>query len=290
MTHKMVNDASAYIRGLAKMHGRNEQWAEQAVREAASLSAEEANATAINLFEQYIKEYVGPMRLKYKDVPAIGLLHGNVSDSRQENSTDIIMRSSDIVIHTEILEQANLDRWSLGHIHQPWESGRISCGYAGYTGIDSNPWGKRDFIPGFNMVEIGKPIVRIPYGTPGRIKITEPQSVYLPNFAYWLETEDPDAVLPEGLHPWSRITYTETTVETRRVTAEQAAVAKTLWDMFKLIDPEINDNLKDKIDSIPIPQNKITGNKLDAKLTYVQITGCDLFGGKTVEFNLDNLA
>ena len=42
MTHKMVNDASAYIRGLAKMHGRNEQWAEQAVREAASLSSEEA--------------------------------------------------------------------------------------------------------------------------------------------------------------------------------------------------------------------------------------------------------
>jgi len=42
MTHKIVNDASAYIRGLAKIHGRNEQWAEQAVREAASLSAEEA--------------------------------------------------------------------------------------------------------------------------------------------------------------------------------------------------------------------------------------------------------
>ncbi|MCK5190207.1 MAG: nodulation protein NfeD [Methylococcales bacterium] len=42
MTHKIVNDASAYIRGLAKMHGRNEQWAEQAVREAASLSSEEA--------------------------------------------------------------------------------------------------------------------------------------------------------------------------------------------------------------------------------------------------------
>ncbi len=42
MTHKMINDATAYIRGLAKMHGRNQQWAEQAVREAASLSAEEA--------------------------------------------------------------------------------------------------------------------------------------------------------------------------------------------------------------------------------------------------------
>lgn len=42
MKHKMVNDAAAYIRGLAKMRGRNEQWAEQAVREAASLSSEEA--------------------------------------------------------------------------------------------------------------------------------------------------------------------------------------------------------------------------------------------------------
>ena len=42
MEHKLVNDASAYIRSLAQMRGRNVEWAEQAVREAVSLSAAEA--------------------------------------------------------------------------------------------------------------------------------------------------------------------------------------------------------------------------------------------------------
>lgn len=42
MTSKIVNDAVAYIRGLAQMRGRNADWAEQAVREGVSLTAEEA--------------------------------------------------------------------------------------------------------------------------------------------------------------------------------------------------------------------------------------------------------
>ncbi len=42
MKKKMVNDAVAYIRSLAEMRGRNADWAEQAVREAASLSSEKA--------------------------------------------------------------------------------------------------------------------------------------------------------------------------------------------------------------------------------------------------------
>jgi hypothetical protein len=274
-----------------------------------SLSAEAANAEAVNLFGQYIDEFVGPMRSKYENVPAVGLLHGVVSERRQENSDNLVVRVSDIIITTDILRQANLDRWTLGHLHHPREFDSICAGYSGYPGIDHNPWGKRDFIPEFNMVEIstafGAPIdidiSRFPYGTPMRIKTNNPEEIVSDkNIAYWLETEDPNIefilngknTFPDqyGIHHWSRITYTEQTIETRRVTKEQAAIAKTLWDMFKLIDPEVSTNLKGKIDSIPTPRNSIAINKLDAVLTSVEVSGCDLFGGRSVNFNLKELA
>ena len=42
MTAKQVNDAAAFIRGLAQQRGRNAEWAERAVREAVSLTSTEA--------------------------------------------------------------------------------------------------------------------------------------------------------------------------------------------------------------------------------------------------------
>jgi membrane-bound serine protease (ClpP class) len=47
MTKKQVSDAAAYIRAFAQMRGRNAEWAERAVRDGASLSAEEALAQRV---------------------------------------------------------------------------------------------------------------------------------------------------------------------------------------------------------------------------------------------------
>lgn len=47
MTRKIVNDAAAYLRSLAQMRGRNVDWADRAVRDGVSLSAEEAQTQRV---------------------------------------------------------------------------------------------------------------------------------------------------------------------------------------------------------------------------------------------------
>ncbi len=42
MSQKVENDAVAYVRGIAKKRGRNEEWVEKAVRKSESITAEEA--------------------------------------------------------------------------------------------------------------------------------------------------------------------------------------------------------------------------------------------------------
>ncbi len=59
MERKIINDASAYIRGLAELRGRNIEWAEEAVRVASSLSASEAlEMNVIDLIAEDISELV----------------------------------------------------------------------------------------------------------------------------------------------------------------------------------------------------------------------------------------
>ena len=53
LKRKVVNDAAAYIRSLAEDHGRNADWAEDAVRVASNLSAREA-------LEMNVVDYISP--------------------------------------------------------------------------------------------------------------------------------------------------------------------------------------------------------------------------------------
>jgi membrane-bound serine protease (ClpP class) len=47
LTEKIVNDAAAYARSLAALRGRNEDWAEKAVRESVSVTADQAVALRV---------------------------------------------------------------------------------------------------------------------------------------------------------------------------------------------------------------------------------------------------
>ena len=58
LTAKQIQDAAAYMRSLAQLRGRNGEWGERAVREAVSLTAEEARAL-------HVIDYVA------KDVPEL---------------------------------------------------------------------------------------------------------------------------------------------------------------------------------------------------------------------------
>jgi membrane-bound serine protease (ClpP class) len=77
MERKVVNDAVAFIRALANRHGRNEEWAEKAVRQAATLTASEA------------------LQLKVIDIVAIDtedlLLQINQREVQIENKTHKIL-------------------------------------------------------------------------------------------------------------------------------------------------------------------------------------------------------
>lgn len=68
LRRKVINDAVAYIRGLAEAHGRNPDWAEEAVRKAVNLPANDA-------LEENVVDWVAP------DLPT---LLGRIDGTRTE--------------------------------------------------------------------------------------------------------------------------------------------------------------------------------------------------------------
>jgi membrane-bound serine protease (ClpP class) len=87
LTQKQIHDAAAYIRSLAQLRGRNIEWAEQAVRDAVSLSAEEAR------------------RMKVIDIVA-----GGITDLlKQVNGRKVTLQGVERTIQTEGAELIAVD-------------------------------------------------------------------------------------------------------------------------------------------------------------------------------------
>src|SRR5574344_1461737 len=260
------------------------------------VSADAVNAAATNAVHDMIRNEYAPMRSAYPDIPAVLMLHGNVSDAMDRGSeTDPVLKASDIVVRTSVLAEANFTRCELGHIHNPWESKRIEAGYPGYAGLDRTPWNHLDFVPAMTMVTIdGIQVVnktRIPYGTPERRKISKPLAKYEPSIAYWLDTDDTAAVDPAklGAHQWSRVTYrTDTQVE-RRVDVSGLESAKTLPELGKLYDPKITPAQLDKLAEAErnVPQAPVV--QRDVLVSDVTVTGCTMFHGKTAHVEINKL-
>ena len=254
----------------------------------------------------YLREYVAPMRMHFESVPAIGVLHGTVSDYSRENEIDVKRKGASVIVRTEELEIADCTRWELGHMHTPWESSKICAGYAGSWSED---WGCLGFVPAMNLISIDEytngprlikddnPMVqqimiprvlitRIPYGTPERRKITEPLDHYDSKIAYWLTSNDLDYSFPvigdfENLgqvHPWSRITHEPQRIESRRITAEQAAGA-TLADLFKLNDPGIDNTTFSMLRDLDKHESAISKPARKVVVNSIEVEGCMFFKG-----------
>ncbi len=247
----------------------------------------EANGLAINAFTTYMDRFVAPMRLKYSNLEAYMLFHGNVCDTEKENTTDIIMKASDIVINSDVFARANLTRVTLGHIHLPWESKKCSMGYGGSPSLT---WGEVNFLPAANLIEGGQIIQRLPYGTPRRVKVNNVKDIEPdPMTAYWLHTDNEEAVLPEGLHHWSKKTIKERKAITQRVTEEEIQKAVTLWDLALLFDPGLDISLKSKFDQIEKTVKPEKDNTKNIKVENITVKGCILFNGQDAYLNNEEL-
>jgi len=256
------------------------------------LSAEQANAEAEEQLRRYIAEFIAPMRAKHPTIPAVCLYHGNFTDSRRENQSDIIMRASDIISHAEDWQIANLDRITLGHIHTPWESSVVSAGYAGFTGVDDNPYGKPGFKPSMNLVEIedGKTkITRHQYGTAERRIVKSAADATDPDIAYWIKSKDPNEELPADAHSWSKISYEVETKVSRRGHVEDPEKELTLRELFKMIDPDVPEDVLQIVDELETTQGRAQHGRLDISVDSVEVDGCVFFKGKKATMTRDQL-
>jgi len=128
MERKVLNDAIAYIRSLAERFGRNADWAEKAVREAATLTAREA-------LEQNVVDFVAEDRTEL-----LGMLDGV---EVKVNSDVVTLVTSNIVVEEY---EANWRIKILSAIANPETV--LLLGVIGLYGLMYEGWNPGAIVPG----------------------------------------------------------------------------------------------------------------------------------------------
>jgi membrane-bound serine protease (ClpP class) len=129
LKRKVINDAAASLRGLAEEHGRNGDWAEQAVRKGANLPAREAlRMNVIDIVAPDLPTLLERLE-GYKTKPKGHVLHlGGAEVERVEMS--LWKRILDTLINPELIVLF-LSIGTLGIIVELWNPGLIFPGTVG---------------------------------------------------------------------------------------------------------------------------------------------------------------
>lgn len=255
------------------------------------LKPNEVNPYINNLLKKLITEDIAAKRSRLADVPAVLVVHGNISDAvdRQAEKNEALKRA-DIIIKTEWIKEAEITYTSAGHIHQYINFEKINGGYGGSPAWN---WNSTGFLPCFNQVLImGENVTvdRIPYGTPERKKIFKPLDKYEPNIAYWLEYDGELNLNPaeHGAHPWSRMTLPEKEKTTRRVDIADVE-NKPLADIASIFDANITESQKKKLSEAE--KARTQGDRLSrtVRVESVEVENCVLFHDKKLDIKLSDI-
>ena len=123
MSHKMIHDATAYIRGLAPMRDRNAKWGERTVREAVSLSATDGlNLEIIDYLAADIPDLLKQMNGRHVTIQSQDLILNTASTTVQVVEPDWRAQLLGIAFRTAEAFCRVLERLALAELLLSWSA------------------------------------------------------------------------------------------------------------------------------------------------------------------------
>lgn len=220
----------------------------------------EAIEKQYDLVDQIINDVYVPMSLNHNG-PVHFMGHGHVSGAKFRD--DQKPRTSEFMYSEQLLSKIKTDFIQFGHIHFPQEFKFNDGGYGGSSHIT---WNDLNFVPGFDVVSFIDGSFshkeRFNYGDPMRQKFTIKdlstislaEQDLIPGSNIWIDIECDKSFaeqfdteeslkafrLKNLIGPLSKITCNIQRVENVRVETEEYEKCKTLEDLYKIWDSEVN--------------------------------------------------